>query len=884
MTAIPEKYDHTKIEESWSKAWEKLGIYLWDETRPREETFVVDTPPPTVSGSLHVGHVFSYTQTDVVVRYQRMLGKNIMYPMGWDDNGLATERRVQNKFGITCNPELPYQPGWAPKDADGKNVQEISRKNFIEACSILTVEDEAAFEKLWRHLSLSVDWTQQYATIDSHCRRTSQLSFLDLVNKGMAYASEAPTMWDVGFQTALAQADLEDRPMKGAYHDVRFGVEGGGEFIISTTRPELLVACIGVVAHPDDARYAELIGKNAITPLFGAKVPIRASAHVDPEKGSGIMMTCTFGDIADVDWWKSSGLPIKQVIEKNGRFRPISFREEPFTSLHPEIAEKAYKELEGKRVVQARKIIAELLANPEYALPGGSPALVSEPKPIEHPVKFYEKGENPVEFITTRQWFIRLLDFKNELVQQGDKIEWHPPHMKSRYTNWVLGLNHDWCISRQRFFGVPFPVWYPVNSQGVALYDQPIFADAAQLPVDPFIDLPKGYTEAQRNQPGGFTEDRDVMDTWATSSLTPQIVSRCEFGEKSGDLAAGSRHSKVFPSDIRPQSHEIIRTWAFYTIAKAWMHDGEVPWHHAVISGWILDPDRKKMSKSKGNVVTPQHLLDEYSADAVRYWAARARLGVDTAFDDKVFVNGRKLVTKLFNASRFVMMQVDSFTKDQGIPANAAITSELDRGLVARLRRLTKEATKSFEAFEYAGALQAVEAEFWSFCDHYVELVKGRAYAEDDAKGRASAVASLRLALSCFCRFFAPFLPYIAEEIWSWRFADETKHVSVHTSRWPSEQDFSGVPEPEFETALDTAIELLGVIHHEKSKQQKSLKWPISKLELGSSAETLAAARSVLPDLVRAGRLDPEAVKFQESAPSEGARFSVKIELSDSAP
>ncbi|MCB0325176.1 MAG: valine--tRNA ligase [Bdellovibrionales bacterium] len=570
MQELPKKYQHQDVEARWAEYWENAKSYRWDASQSRDETFVVDTPPPTVSGSLHVGHVFSYTHTDLIVRYQRMRGKNIMYPMGWDDNGLPTERRVQNKFGITCSPELPYDPAWqpAPDGAERKHPEAISRRNFIEACTLVTSEDEKAFESLWRHLGLSVEWQQQYATIDEHCRATSQRSFLDLIAKGLVYSVESPTMWDVTFQTALAQADIEDRPQPGAYHDVRFGIDGGGSFVISTTRPELIVSVIAVVAHPDDERYQPLFGKSAITPLFHARVPILPSTHADPEKGSGIMMVSTFGDAADVEWWRSSGLPIKQVINRAGRFDPVDFTEEPFVSVAPEKAKAAYDELVGKTVKQVRKRVAELLAEEGSAVDGQGAALVGALKPIEHPVKFYEKGDLPVEFVTTRQWFIRLLDHKQELLAQGEKIQWHPPHMQARYSNWVEGLNYDWCISRQRFFGVPFPVWYPISTAGEVLFDEPIFADPARLPVDPLSEAPPGYQAEQRGEPGGFAGDPDIMDTWATSSLTPQIVSKWGIDEQ--------RHRKLFPMDMRPQSHEIIRTWAFYTIAKAWMHEREI--------------------------------------------------------------------------------------------------------------------------------------------------------------------------------------------------------------------------------------------------------------------------------------------------------------------
>jgi valyl-tRNA synthetase len=814
-----------------------------------------------------VGHVFSYTHQDVLVRYQRMRGKNIAYPMGWDDNGLPTERRVQTVFGIRPNPHLPYEPSWQPRrDKNQKDpIEEVSRLNFIEACGIITEEDEAAFEELWRRLGLSVDWGQQYATIDEHCRRLSQLSFLDLVRKGQAYQSLAPTMWDVDFRTAVAQAEIEDRQRPGDYHDLTFRIQDGPAFVISTTRPELLGACIAVVAHPDDERYKDYFGKRAVTPLFHASVPILPAAHADPEKGTGILMVCTFGDLMDVEFWKKSGLPPKQLIGVDGRLLPATFGKAPFESLEIASANAAYRELEGLTVKQARKKSVELL--------GEAGALVGEPQPIEHPVKFYERGERPLEFISTRQWFIRLLEHKDALIAQGQKIQWHPAYMRSRYENWVKGLNQDWGISRQRYAGVPFPVWYRVLDNGEFDYENPIFAPNEALPVDPLTDVPPGYEEAQRDRPGGFAGDPDIMDTWATSSLTPQIMSH--YGTDP------ERHARLFPMDMRPQSHEIIRTWAFYTIVKAWMHEDKIPWHHIVISGWILDPDRKKMSKSKGNVVTPEHLLDEYSADAVRYWAARARLGADTAFDHKVFKIGRRLCTKLFNASRFTLMQLDRIGVSDQLLSVEAISEPLDRAFVARLRGTVVQATKSLEAFEYAGALQATEEAFWEFCDDYLELVKVRSYQEEETPGRRSAASALQLALRTFLRLFAPFLPYVSEEVWSWRFAAASNAPSLHTSAWPSEAETAAVSEEG--DVFGCAVEVLHKIRAAKTRARRSLRWPVARLEISGPSNNQSVLRPVLSDVLRAGNVKEGAHRLTDGESPEGERFRVSVELAESS-
>lgn len=876
MKEIPDKYKHKEQEAKWRQIWKANGVFSWDPDRPREETFIVDTPPPTVSGSLHIGHVFSYTHQDLLARYQRMKGKNLCYPMGWDDNGLPTERRVQNLFRIQCNPHLPYDPEWkAEKKGAKQPVQEVSRRNFIEACGIVTAEDEAAFEDLWRSLGLSIDWDLQYATIDEHCRKISQASFLEMVEKGYAYSIEAPTMWDVDFQTAVAQAEVEDRSRPGHFHDIRFQVEGGGDFIITTTRPELLPACIAVVAHPDDARYQSLFGKNAITPLFNAKVPIMPAEHADPEKGSGILMVCTFGDAADVEFWKQSKLPIKQIIGRAGTLLPVDFGQGDFNSENPEQARKNYQELVGLGVAKAKKRIVELLA--AERLPDGTSPLVSEPRPLEHPVKFYEKGDRPLEFVTTRQWFVRLLEHRDSLKAQGQKITWHPAHMQTRYQNWVEGLNQDWCISRQRYFGVPFPVWYPTDAQGEADFARPIFADGATLPVDPMSATPPGYTEEQRGQPNGFVADPDVMDTWATSSLTPQIISHWGLDEK--------RHEKLFPMDIRPQSHEIIRTWAFYTIVKAWIHSGDIPWNHVVISGWILDPDRKKMSKSVGNVITPGHLLEEHSADGVRYWASRARLGADTAFDEGVMKVGKRLCTKLFNASRFVISQLERVGSDISAFGPEQVTTEVDRDLFVRLKKTVATAEKAFEKFDYAAALEATEKEFWAFCDDYLELVKRRSYGEEDNEDRRSALATLALSLKMFLRLFAPFLPFMTEEIWSWRFAkSEGKEDSVHVAPFPTSAEYEAIADPEHANCYAAGVEVLVKIRSAKTEGKKSLRWPISQLTVRGSQENLDALKVALDDVLEAGCVQPDGVTLEVGEPKEGDLFEVVAVLAEEVP
>ena len=835
--SLPKHFDAAAAEPRWDAAWAQSGVYAWNPRRGRDETFVVDTPPPTVSGSLHVGHVFSYTHADVLARRRRMRGENVFYPMGWDDNGLPTERRVQNLFHVRCDARVPYEPDLRLEPATGARLKEpprvVSRRNFIELCEQVTRQDEEAFKTLWRRLGLSVDWSQEYATIDRRSRHLAQLSFRDLWEKGHVYSVEAPTMWDVDFQTAVAQAEVEDRPVTGAFHQIAFGVDGAADtFVIATTRPELLPACVGVTAHPDDARYRHLFGRRALTPLFGVPVPIFPSALVDPEKGTGILMVCTFGDATDVQWWREQGLVLRQIVGRDGRLVPVTFGTPGWESASSERANAAYGALAGKPIAGARKAIVELLRQPAD---GAEPPLRGEPSPVSHAVKFYEKGDRPLEFVTTRQWFVRLLDKKEALLAKGDAIRWHPDFMRLRYRNWTENLQVDWCISRQRYFGVPFPVWYPLDADGRPDHAHPIVAPADSLPVDPMTDAPPGRAEGERDRPGGFTGEPDVLDTWFTSSLTPQIGS--------GWRLDPERHRRLFPADIRPQSHEIIRTWAFYTIVKAHLHDDAIPWRNVVVSGWILDPDRKKMSKSRGNVVTPMHLLEEYGADAVRYWAASARLGTDTAFDEKVFRIGKRLVTKLFNAGKFVLSQA---------APDGPIGAELDRAFVHRLRGLVDRVTAAFEEFDYAHALQDTETFFWNdFTDTFLELAKGRA-----RDGDPSAVAALRLGLAVLVRLFAPVLPYIAEEVWSWAFAAETGAPSVHAAPWPGARDFAAVPAPADPASFDVAVACFGAINKGKSEAGVSVGRGVTRLALAAAPATLATLDGVRADVMAAARVE----------------------------
>ena len=844
---VPDKPALEGLEEKWMARWEAESTYRFDRSRPRSDVYSIDTPPPTVSGSLHVGHVFSFTHTDLVARFQRMRGRAVFYPMGWDDNGLPTERRVQNYFGVRCDPSLPYDPAFKPPSQPAKHPIPVSRPNFIELCVQLTGEDEKAFEQLWRYLGLSIDWSMTYATIGKTSQRMSQLMFLRLLRRGLAYQLEAPTLWDVDFRTAVAQAELEDREQPGAYHRVRFHAQSGA-VEIETTRPELLPSCVALVAHPDDKRYQSLFGAHVTTPVFGVSVPVVAHALADPEKGSGIAMICTFGDLTDVIWWRELRLPVRAVIQPTGTLGPVTWGAPGWESVDVARAQAAYDRMAGLSAKKAQAVATELLRE--------SGDLVGEPRPITHHVKFYEKGDRPLEIVTSRQWFIKSIEFKDELIARGRELQWHPPYMRARYESWVNGLTGDWCISRQRFFGVPFPVWYPVLPDGGTDYAAPILPEESQLPIDPSTDVPPGYRADQRGRPGGFVGDPDVMDTWATSSVTPQIVSGYE---SDPDLFA-----RTFPMDLRPQAHDIIRTWLFSSVLRAHFEHDSLPWHHAAISGFVLDPDRKKMSKSKGNVVTPLHLLQEYGSDGVRYWAARGGPGVDTAFDVGQMKVGRRLAIKLLNASKFALA---------GGIAEGEVTHPLDRAMLSELAALVGEATTALDEYEYARALERTEAFFWSFCDNYLELVKSRRYGDHGEAGASSANRAMQAALSIMLRLFAPYLPYVTEEVWSW-----WREGSVHRAPWPAASDLTAiVKELDGSATLQVATDVLGEIRRAKSEARLPLKAPIARAVVRDTPERLERLREASSDL-------QAAVYIEELTLDTADAFSVSVEFAKPEP
>ena len=859
LTPLPDKVGVDGLEDKWRKTWDESGVYKFRNTRDRKAVYSIDTPPPTVSGHLHVGHVFSYTHTDIIARFKRMQGFDVFYPMGWDDNGLPTERRVQNYYGVRVDTSLKYDPDFKPpfEGTDGKKINAkdqvpVSRKNFIELCERLTKEDEKQFEELWRSLGLSIDWLQTYHTIGEHPQRVAQKAFLRNLARGEAYQKDAPGLWDVTFQTAVAQAELESREYPGFYHKIAFRFEDGTPIYIETTRPELLAACGALIANPEDDRYKQYFGQYVYSPLFKVKVPILAHPAAEMDKGAGIAMCCTFGDVTDVEWWRDLKLPTRPIIQRNGRI----IMSVPDWIEDPQ-GRAIFEETEGKTTFSARKIIVDHLRE--------SGDMDGEPKPTTRMTNFYEKGDKPLEIVTSRQWYLKNggtdKKLNAELIERGNELNFHPDFMHVRYDNWVNGLNGDWLISRQRFFGVPFPLWYPLDANGEPDYEHPLTPREDQLPIDPTNDVPEGYDESQRDQPNGFTAEKDIMDTWATSSMTPQIVTHwAEPGEENEAL-----FKATFPMDLRPQGQDIIRTWLFSSIDRAHLENHCLPWANATLSGWILDPDHKKMSKSKGNVVVPNKPIKQFGADAVRYWAASARLGLDATYDEGQMKIGRRLAIKLLNATKFALAigredenhHVGSPDVAHWDPAD--VTEPLDRAVMAKMALVIRQATNALNSYEHSKALEVIESFFWQFCDDYIELVKNRAYGTADSTGKTpseaavkSARTTLGLGLDTFARLLAPYLPYATEEVWSWMHAGEG---SVHRAAWPKPEPYEQAAFKVSPDVLTYAGEALAALRKIKSEAKVSMKTPILSVTLDAVDDAADSIKSTLGDIAEAGRV-----------------------------
>ncbi len=870
MKELPKKYKHAETEKRWQDHWFENDVYAWDENETRENNFVIDTPPPTVSGLLHMGHIFSYTQADFVARYQRMKGKSVFYPMGFDDNGLPTERLVEKVRKV--------------------KAAQLGREKFIEVCEEVAEEARGEFRELFKSAALSVDWNQEYHTISEDSRKISQMSFLDLFYKERAYRKLQPMLWDPVDQTAIAQAEVEEKEHESFANYIRFGLideklaeenaalnaddparvkwEDLEKVEIMTTRPELLGACVALMCHPDDAHKFE--GKKAVTPVFNVVVPIVADENVDKDKGTGLVMCCTFGDETDIAWWREHKLDLRVMLNKYGK---INLLIKPFSILYIEVADSATSEevvigeesvlipektLDWEKAVKFFTLLDGKKARPK-AKPDGESArewvmeLVNNEKDafvrqeaIVHREPCAERSGAALEILPTYQWFIKILDQKEQLKAKADECNWNPDYMKIRIHQWIDGLSWDWCISRQRYFGVPFPIWYSKRDgeQGKVL-----LPTVDQLPVNPLVDLPEGY---ERDEVDG---EMDVMDTWATSSVSPQLSSKAITKEYALDY---DRHEKLFPADLRPQAHEIIRTWAFYTIVKAHLHEEQIPWKNLMISGWCLASDKTKMSKSKGNVVTPVALIQEKGTDAVRYWASTSTLGSDTAFSEDVLKIGNKLVTKLWNATKFGAIQLQHLkatpTTAKADIESGVIVHAIDLWIISQLGKAMTIATKEFEQYEYCRARVAIEDFFWNdFCDNYLEMVKARAYDPEgaDEQGQQSAVTAIYHVLDGVLRLFAPFVPHITEELFSHIFDDKyAESGSIHgRGTWP---DAALYPHNDAATLTGNLTrEVLDVVRKIKAEAGVSIKYPIETLWLhsGENEEVDNAIVAALDDL-----------------------------------
>lgn len=818
-TEQAKKLDFKAIEQRWPQHWRDSGVYSWSSVVPRDQSYVIDTPPPTVSGYLHIGHAYSFTQTDFIARFQRMSGKNVFYPIGYDDNGLPTERLVEKNREI--------------KAAD------MSREEFTAICNEEIVASEDLFRSLFTRLGLSVDWSTEYQTISDHSRKTSQMSFLDLLNKGHLYRSLQPSLWDPVDGTAIAQSEVEEKEQQGVMYQIPFKTAEGENLVIATTRPELLVACVALMCHPEDERMKPLIGKKVYSALFEAEVPVIADERVNPEKGTGIVMCCTFGDLTDVEWWKQYQLPLRDVVNSKGLLHKLDEIGDAGWPVRDVAKAKEYAALiQGQHVRKAKKIVVDILNEHN---------LILKEDAITQAIPCAERSGSPLEIIVTNQWNVRLLDKKELLLEKTREINWRPEYMRQRLEDWITNLKWDWTISRQRYFGVPIPVWYKKNEDGSA--GEPIFPNADELPVNPLVTPPRGYTMDQ------VIPEKDVMDTWATSSVSPQINSH----GISSDLAIDAeRHAKLFPADLRPQAHEIIRTWAFYTVVKAALHENSVPFKNTAISGWCLASDKSKMSKSKGNVIRPEDIIDTFSADMIRYWSANGRLGQDTAYSEDMLKNGRRHLTKMWNAARLVQIAIADFTPTAKTAAesvkNGTIKEGFDLWVLGQLHNVVKTATDAFNEYNYTNALEAAEKFFWSvFCDDYLELAKGRLYKEvGDESSYESARTTLYFVQEAILQLFAPFFPFMTEELFSELYPQKfAEQKSIHArGNWPKAEDIPA--NVEYTQRGNAAIDVLSAVRKMKSDLKQSMRLPIIKLTLSSAPEKSSDWNSIQefwPDL-----------------------------------
>lgn len=855
---MEKKYDHLVAEKQAQELWQQGKVYA-AHSNPGP-LFSIDTPPPTVSGALHIGHIFSYTQTDVLARYKRMAGFSVFYPFGFDDNGLPTERFVEKK--------------------QGASAYSIGRSAFIELCLKETIDVEKQFQELWQRIGLSVDWEACYSTISSQTRRISQASFIELHNKGYAYRKEEPALYCTTCYTSVAQAELDDVEHPSTFNDIIFK-SGDQDLVIATTRPELLPSCVALFYHPSDARYAHLAGKNATVPLFEHQVPILADERVKPEKGTGLVMCCTFGDSTDIEWYKQYKLPYRQSIGRDGRF----------------VASTGI--LAGLKVKPARAAIISALKEQN---------LLIKERPITHAVNVHERCKNEIEYIILSQWFLEILPHKDDFLKAADLIDWHPAYMKTRYINWVENINWDWCISRQRFFGIPFPAWHCTDCSTV------ITPSLDQLPIDP-QETP--YTGTCPQCSGSNIEaDTDVMDTWNTSSLTPYIC--LEIAKKMGiptdykdftteqglskyhestggaqkglyehgEFGAGPRADALV--SMRPQAHDIIRTWAFYTIVKTWLHEHRVPWESIVISGHVLSTEKQKISKSQGNSpLVPENLLKTYPADVIRYWTSTAQLGTDTAFSETQFGIGQRLLIKMWNA--YLFMSAHSTASAGTAPANIYKPHGLcNTWLMHRATETYAAYTKHFDEVEYNKALDVIEKFFWhDLCDNYLELVKDQlfnpaAYSQEEVASTKETLYVIGLRM---LQWFAPYMPHITETLYQELYKEQVGTQSLHQTRFANAQ---GTPFMAHESipAMQCILNIVGHVRKLKSDNTLSLRQELSSLTIGcrsDQAEMLKQQAALIKGITHAHVLHIVSYQIETTLMRHESLWQATVSVIDSS-
>lgn len=732
----------------WQTYWEENNIYGF---KKKGEVYSVDTPPPTISGKMHIGHAVSYTHQDIIVRYERMKGKTIIFPFGTDDNGLPTEKFIEKE-----------------KNVSSKKMQ---RKDFIKLCNEVLEETRPNFIQNWKDIGMSCDFNLSYSTINHQCQKISQKYFIDLFNKNLAYKKKAPIFWCPLCETAVAQAELENKTIPSIFYYINFDLKNGGKIVIATTRPELLSSCVAIFVNPKDKRYTSLINKKAIVPLFKNEVKIIEDDKVEIEKGTGAVMCCTFGDVTDIEWYLTHNLDLKTSISKNGKMTNLA------------------KEFEGMKIKEARKEIIKKLE-------------IIKQEEIKHPVNTHERCGTEIEILTTDQWFIKIIENKEKFIQRGKQIKWKPKHLIHRYENWVHNLKWDWCISRQRFFGIPFPVWFCEKCGNIILPDE------KDLPVDPLSQNPKKICKCGNNT---FIPEKDVMDTWATSSLTPQILENLT-------------KEKLIPLSLRAQAHDIISTWLFYTIVRSEYIESKIPWEEVLISGFVLDKKGEKMSKSKGNIIEPKSVIEKYGVDALRYWSANVSFGKDIKYDENELQNGKKLITKLINASRFASKNLSKIK-----PKNLYL---LDEYFLIKLNKVIKEVDTLYKKREIAQAKTVTENFFWnSFCDNYLELSKWRIYG-DNSELKKSAKYTLYTSLLSILKMFAPIIPYITEEIYQNYFKEEK---SIHLTDFPHFD--KNLLNSNLEKKGDLMIKYLEEIRKSKTEKGISLKTEIKEFKINKEIE-----------------------------------------------